>query len=155
MLSDNNIKKLKTNGLYTCEANRKYRSNLFKNNLYHCCNWTFKVAKNHEGNYYMKDTYWGSGESVCVPLTDENIDDFELLFEHDKVKKIRNDEANQYENHYRVAVDSGGWSYPKYFVDIDATKSKKLIIEDINNKIEELEREIKYLKDKKEYIESK
>lgn len=154
MLSIHNIEKLKMNGLYTCKTNTKYRGKLFENNLYHCCNWTFNVLMNHEDKYFMRDTYWSSGDSVCIPLTDENIGEFELIFECDKVIKIRSDETDHYENHYRVAIDSGGWSYPKYFVDINATKSKKLIIEEIDNKIKSLESEIKYLQERKENIDN-
>jgi hypothetical protein len=154
LLSDYNIEKLKMNGLYTCKPNVKYRGKLFENNLYHCCNWTFDVYMNHEGNYFMRDTYWSSGDSVYIPLTDENIDEFELVFERDKVKSVRKDEVNQYENPYRVAIDSGGWSYPKYFVSIDASKSKSLIIEEIDDKIRSLESELKYLLEKKEKLEN-
>lgn len=154
MLSENNIQKLKMNGLYSCEPNVEYRGKLFENDLYHCCNWTFKIIKSPKGNYYMRDTYWDSGDSVTIKLTDENIDKFKLLFELDKVKRIREDEKNQYEHFYKVAIDSGGYSYPKYFVDMDSSKSKKLIIEEINNKIKNFENEIKYLLEKKDDIET-
>lgn len=154
MLSSRNIEKLNMNGLYTCEANAKYRGKLFEDDLYHCCNWTFKVVKNRDNDYFMRDTYWSSGDSVCVRLTDENIGDFKLLFETDKVKGIRQDEASQYERVHRVAIDSGGWSYPKLFVDIELEKSKDLIIEDIDRNIQSLENELKYLREKKEDIKN-
>lgn len=154
MLSNHNIEKLNFNGLYKCEPNAKYRGKLFENNLYHCCNWTFDVVKNHEGDYFMRDTYWSSGDSLYIHLTDENIDDFELIFERDKVKRIRSDEADQYESCYIVAIDSGGYSSPKYFVDIEAKKSKKLIIEEIDEKIKSLEWQLKSSREKKENIEN-
>lgn len=154
MLSNHNIKKLKMNGLYSCTPKAKYRSKLFEDNLYHCCNWTFNLTKDSEDNYYMRDTYWNSGDSLCIYLTDENIDDFKLVFEHDKVKSIRSEQSNHYDNYYRVAIDSGGWSYPKYYVDKNATKSEKLIIEEIEQKINNLEWELKSLKEKKEQIKN-
>jgi hypothetical protein len=154
MLSSHNIEKLKMNGLYKCKPDVKYRGKLFEDNLFHCCNWTFDVYMNNDGDYFMRDTYWSSGDSVHLFLTDENINEFELLFERDKVKQIGKHEINQYEKYYMVGIDSGGWSYPKYFVDEDATKSRKLIIEEIEGKIKSLECELNYLREKKENIQN-
>jgi hypothetical protein len=154
MLSKHNVDKLNMNGLYTCEPNVKYRGKLYERNLYHCCNWTFDVIQDREGNYYMRDTYWGSSDSLQIPLTDENIGEFELLFDRTKVKSIKKHEINHYENFYCVGIDSGGRSYPKYFVDMDATKSKSLIIEEIDEKIRNLEWELNSLREKKVNIES-
>lgn len=154
MLSENNIEKLNMNGLYECKPDVKYRGKLYENSLYHCCNWTFDVVKNREGNYFMRDTYWSGSDSLHIPITDENFDDFKLLFERDKVKGIRKDEIYHYEKYYRVGIDSGGWSYPKFFVDIDESKSKKLILEEIDEKLKGLEWEIKNLREKKENIEN-
>lgn len=154
MLSDHNIEKLNKNGLYTCEPDVKYRGRLHESNLYHCCNWTFEVVKNHEGKYCMRDTYWSSGDSVGIHLTDENIDEFTLLFEKDKVKSIQASDAKHYDKHYRVGIDSGGWSYPKYFVDINAKKSKKLILDEIDKEIEHAKWKLEHLQQKKEGIES-
>lgn len=154
MLSNHNIEKLNMNGLYKCSPDVKYRGRLYENSLYHCCNWTFDVIINRDGKYFMRDTYWNSSDGLHIPLTDDNINEFELLFERDKVKSIRKDEINHYEKYYRVGIDSGGWSYPKYFVDQDATKSKSLIIEEINCKLQSLEWEINNLRQKKENIEN-
>ncbi|WP_226035679.1 hypothetical protein [Aquibacillus saliphilus] len=152
MLSDYNINKLNMSGLYGCEPNKKYRGQLFYDNLNHCCNWTFQVVKNHEGNYFMRDTYWSSGDSLSIPLSDENIDEFRLIFEWVKVRKIRLEETNHYENHYRVAVDSGGYSFPKYFVDIDRIKNKEMMVDEIDSKIKSLEWEIGSLRDRKDNL---
>lgn len=154
MLSKHNIEKLIFNGLYTCKPDVKYRGKLFENNLYHCCNWTFDVIQNLEGHYFMRDTYWGSGDSLHIPLTDENFDEFSVIFERDKVKSIRKEEVNHYDDFYCVAIDSGGRSYAKYFVDINATKSQNLIIDEINDRIRSLEWELKSLKEKKTNIEN-
>lgn len=154
MLSNHNIEKLSMNGLYTCDPNVKYRGKLYEGNLYHCCNWTFKIIKDSDSSYFMRDTYWNSGDSAHILLTDENINEFKMIFEWDKVKSIKSHETNQYENHYRVAIDSGGYSYPKYFVDVDATKKQILIVNEIDENIDRLKREILSLQQKKEGIEN-
>jgi hypothetical protein len=154
MLSNENIKKLKMDGVYKCQPNAKYRSEWHKDNLYHCCNWTFEIIKNREGEYYMRDTYWSSGDSFHIQLTDENIGQFDLIFEWDNVKKISSDEIDLYDKYYRVAVDSAGISYPKYYVDANATKNKRLILEDINKQIKNLTWKIESLQGQKERIEN-
>lgn len=154
MLSEQNISRLNMNGLYICKPNEKYRGKLFENNLYHCCNWTFDVVKNCDGKYFMRDTYWSSGDSLHIALTDENIHEFELFFDRNKVRSIGKHDLNHYGHFYCVAIDSGGRSYPKYFVDFEATKSKTLILEEIDEKIRNLEWELKNLREKKENIEN-
>ena len=156
MLSQENIEKLNENILYKCQPNVKYRGKLFADSLYHCCNWTFRLVKNREGDYFMRDTFWNSGDSVYIHLTDDNIAEFETIFDTTKVKSIKEHETDLYTNHYRVAIDSGGVSYPKYFVDADAKKDKDLIINKIEEEINEYARKIKYLEeDKKRILEGK
>lgn len=46
MLSKENEAKLVMSGLYRCEPNKKYRSSLHWEDMYHCFNWTFRVKKN-------------------------------------------------------------------------------------------------------------
>lgn len=152
MLSVENIEKLKMNGLYKCKPKPEYRSSWHKDNLYHCCNWTFQVLINNEGVYFMRDTYWSGGDSVHIPLIDENFHEFEFIYEMDKVRKIHSDDAKHYEKYYRVAIDSGGVSYPKYFVDLDAEKSRDLVLKDIDDEINSMERDLKYLVEKRENI---
>lgn len=154
MLSKQNIDKLNLDGLYTCKADVKYRGKLHEDNLYHCCNWTFDVIKDYEGNYIMRDTYWSSGDGVHIHLTDENIDEFQLLFEKEKVKQISSKEVNHYDNYYRVGIDSGGWSYPKYFVDNSMMKNKERVIKEIDEEIKNLESSIRVLQFRKENIEN-
>jgi hypothetical protein len=101
----------------------------------------------------MRDTYWSTGDGVHIKLTDENIDEFELIFERDKVKQIRKDSMNQYEDVYCVAIDSGGVGFPKYFVDKDAVKSKELVINELDSKIDSLQREIRSLQEQRDRIE--
>lgn len=154
MLSKHSIEKLNMSGIYTCDPDVKYRGKMFKSNLYRCCNWTFDIVKNKDDEYFMRDTYWSDSNSFSIRLTDENMSDFSMIFERDKVKSIDKQEISHYENYYRVAIDSGGRSYPKYYVDVDAKKSKSLIIEEIEDKIKSLEHEVKSLKTQKENIEN-
>ena len=154
MLSVENIEKLNMYGLYKCNPDAKYRSSWHKDNLYHCCNWTFHVVVSNDGSYFMRDTYWSSGDSVYIHLTDENFHEFEFIFHVDKVRKIHPDDAKHYEKYYRVAIDSGGIYSPKYFVDIDAGKSRDLVLKDVDDQIKSLETDLRYLKDKRENIAS-
>ena len=151
MLSQENIEKLNMNGLYECKPDVKYRGRLYEDNLYHCCNWTFTVNSDDSG-YYMRDTYWNSGDSMRIYLNNRNIDEFELIFDLNKVKQVKEHQTPHYKNYYRVAIDSGGISYPKYFVDTDAKKDKDLIIKKIEEEINECEYKINYLKERKQRV---
>jgi len=115
-MTNNKLKNIKMNGLYSCDPNPKYRNKMFEKDLYHCCNWTFNVVESADGTLYMVDSYWSLGNDLKIELTEENFDDFTLIFEKDKVKRERKDPSKQ---QYRVAVDSGGWTYPKYFSPVE------------------------------------
>lgn len=153
MLSKHNIDNLNEDGLYKHKPDVKYRGKLYEDSLYHCCNWTFSLIKNSDGKYYMRDTYWSTGDGLHIELTDENVGEFEFVFDMSKVKKISEKDVNKYEKHYRVGIDSGGWSYPKYFVDKESTKRKDLVIQEIDKKIKELEWKLNDLRERKENIE--
>lgn len=146
MLSEENIEKLNFNGVYKCNPDIEYRGRLFENNLYHCCNWIFEVKKSQDGAFFMRDTYWSSGDSVHIRLTDENICMFEFIFDKSKVKQIDRNDTESYENVYCVAIDSGGVRYPKYFVSEGSEKSKALVLGLIDEKIDDLERQLRNLK---------
>lgn len=85
MLSKSNVEKLVMTGLYKHEPDRRYRGSLYWDNMYHCFNWTFKVRHNKKDDkWYMVDTYFGD---KYIELTDENFDEFEFLFDFEKVEK--------------------------------------------------------------------
>jgi hypothetical protein len=136
MLSKNNAEKISLTGLYKKSPESKYRSKFHENNLYHCCNWTFTIFEEN-GLFFAKDTYWSSGDNLVIEIMDDNINEFQLIFELDKVKKIKKEECRVYDKYYVVAIDSGGWNYPKYFTDKEADKSEHLILMEINEEIEE------------------
>lgn len=139
-LSSENINKLHMNGIYRCEPVLKWLPSYKQDSPYWCKNWTFKVSK-YGDDYYMRDTYWASGDDHPIKLTDENFDLFEFLFDRDEVKTI-----NFYKNwieypekdRWKCALDSGGWSYPAYLVKKDAHKDKDKVLERLRDEINSL-----------------
>jgi len=118
-----NINKINTNGLYKSEP-----FNVFGYNPYWCKNWIFKV-KEKNGSLYMVDTYFND---TCIEVTDDNVNNFELLFDFDDVKEITLQEYEKYndEDRFMAAIGSGGWKFStKYFVKKDAEYSKDKLIE--------------------------
>ena len=113
-------------GLYKHEPDRRYRGSLYRDNMYHCFNWTFKVRHNEKENkWYMVDTYFGD---KYIELTDENFDEFEFVFDFEKLKNILGENIYEYDENdwWHVAVDSGGmYCGGKYFVRKNAVKTKR------------------------------
>lgn len=84
MLSQENIKKLVMTGLYRHEPDKKYRPQLYWNDLYHCYNWTFTVKHNKDTDqWYMVDTYY---HEKSIELTNENFEEFEFIFDVNEVE---------------------------------------------------------------------
>lgn len=148
-LSKENYDKLNTNFLYKKEPTINNNFSVGTTpGTYHCKNWTFRVSKYEDGKAYMNDTYFNDSNSYEV--TDENINDFEFIFDFNEVKRINDYEYDEYNEHdlYRVATNSGGYSCGKlYWVNKDAPKSKRLLIE-------KKEQEIRSLKNKLEWAEN-
>lgn len=143
MLSKENVEKLVKSGLYKHEPDKKYRSSLYWDNMYHCFNWTFKVKHNESKDiWYMVDTYFGD---KYIELTDENFNEFEFLFDFNEVDKHSGKNIWEYDedDYWHVAVDSGGmYCGGKYFVKKGAIKSKEKVLERIEGEIRSLERQI-------------
>ena len=147
MLSQENIDKLVPYGIYACDPILEILPEYKRKDPYWCMNWTFTWRKGSDDNFYMIDTYW-STDSYKIELTDENFNNFKLLFRQDEVEKMPEgtlDECNS-EDRWRVAIDSGGWSYPKFFIRKGAKKIKKLVIERIKSEIRLLEMQLEYKK---------
>ena len=142
MLSKENYDKLNENNLYKREPFKVGISD----DLYWCKNWTFKVKKYDNGSAYMVDTYWGDAhDGLTFEVTDENINDFEFIFDFREVKRIHDDDRWNYEDEdvYTVATNSGGYSCGKlYWINKNTQKSKRLQIENIKYEIDKLEREL-------------
>lgn len=147
MLSQNNIDKLKLNGIYSHKPEKKYRDKLYHDDLYWCCNWCF-YPKFINGNWHMIDSYWDDAyTSLHIVLTDENFKEFEFVFNRDEVKQIKDCEVDEYENKdiFRVALDSGGWKWGgTYYVKKDAKKSNDLLINKKEEEIKHLTYKLKY-----------
>ena len=81
MLSKENVEKLVKTGLYKHEPDKKYRSSLYWDNMYHCFNWTFKVKHNESKDiWYMVDTYFND---KYIELTESTQEDAQA--EYDEV----------------------------------------------------------------------
>lgn len=143
MLSKENYDKLNTNFLYKREPTWKDNHT----NTYWCKNWTFRVQKLKDGRAIMLDTYFNSWDSHRIEVTDQNINEFEVVFDFNEVKRIRDYEADEYDkcDKFRVATDSGGYSCGNlYWVKKDAQKSKNLLIEKTQSEINSLKRELEW-----------
>lgn len=146
-LSKENYDKLNENFLYKKEPiinNSYYIGNT--SGTYWCKNWTFKVNKRNDNKAYMIDTYFNSWDS-SIEVTDENIDEFEVVFDFREVKRIRDFERDEYneEDLFRVATDSGGYSCGNlYWIKKDAVKSKDLLVNKKKQEIESLKNKLKW-----------
>lgn len=143
MLSKENVEKIVKSGLYKHKPDKRYRSSLYWDNLYHCFNWTFKVKHNESKDiWYMVDTYFND---KYIELTDENFDEFDFLFDFNEVDKHSGHNIWEYDedDYWHVAVDSGGmYCGGKYFVKKGAIKSKEKVLKRIEGEIRSLERQI-------------
>lgn len=147
MLSQTNIDKLCMTGLYRCDPVLEWLPSYKRDNPYWCKNWTFRVRKNKDG-YYMHDTYWSTGDEHPIKLTDQNFDKFELIFDFNDVELFRGGYQKWitygYNDRFRVAVDSGGLQYAKYFIRKGAKPIKAAVIERLEQEIALLESDLKY-----------
>jgi hypothetical protein len=130
-LSKENREKLDPNILYRKEPDENIED------PYWCRNWTFHCPNPKAEDVYMYDTYFDDPESAIL-VTDQNIDEFEIVFDFRKVKRIRPSEVSQYgeEEVIHVATDSFSIGYD--YVKIDQCA------EDIDTSI--IKRAIAYLK---------
>ncbi len=105
----------------------------------------------------MVDTYWSTGDNLCVELTDENFGLFRLLFDMNEVSKISPPDFYDYdeEDRWHVALDSGGLKYSKhYFVRKGAEKNKKTQLDRLYRDLESLERQVQIKQEEIFKIES-
>lgn len=143
MLSQKNINKIVKTGLYTHEPDKRYRGSVFWDNMYHCFNWTFRVVQGKDPDqWYMVDTYF---DDKYIELTDENFDEFELLFDFNEVNKHSGKNIYEYDESdwWHVALDSGGMSCGgKYFVRKGAVKKKNRVLKRLEDEIGYLEQKL-------------
>ena len=156
MLSQSNIDKLCMTGLYRCNPVLEWLPSYKRDNPYWCKNWTFRVRKSND-NYYMYDTYWATGDEYPVKLTDKNFDKFELVFDFNDVERFSGDYQKwiTYDDKDRfcVSVDSGGVSYPKYYIRRNAVPRKAWVVERLNHEIKLLENDLNYKRETLQKVE--
>lgn len=155
MLSQENINKLCMTGLYICEPNKEWRSSLYWDDMYHCCNWTFRVHKYGDGRYFMYDTYWSDNAALHIELTDKNINEFQLLFDFNDVNSHSGKNIYDYDQNdwFHVAIDSGGlYCGGKYFVKNTAIPNKDKVLKRLEDEIKGKENDIEYIKRKYELV---
>lgn len=148
-LSQENIDKLCLTGIYRCDPVVEWLSWYKRDTPYHCCNWTFKVEEDskEKGIYYMVDTYWSTGDSLTVRLTDEIFDKFEFLFDLEDVRIVRPPDFYDYNENDRwhVALDSGGYQHSKYwFVRKDAVKDRDKLIKRLYKELGSLKTQVRW-----------
>lgn len=154
MLSQSNINKLCMTGLYRHKPDFNKFIGMTHRNMYHCKNWTFTVLRG-ENSYYMVDTYWHTGGDIMYDLTDENFDDFEFIFDFNKVKETNTPEEYEEDDVYlRIPTNSGGVKFAKDYVKIDTKPSKEKLIKKCKEEIENCERQLNNLKRDLEQFEN-
>lgn len=126
-LSKENRKKLDPNILYRKEPEEDIAD------PYWCRNWTFHCPDSKAEEVYMYDTYFDDQESAIL-VTDQNIDEFEVVFDFREVRRIKPSEVSQYDEEkvIHVATDSFsiGYDYVKIdhrAVDMDTSIIKRAI----------------------------
>lgn len=145
-LSQENIDKIVKTGLYEHKPDRKYREWIYYDDLFWCYNWTFTPSE-YNGKWYMWDTYY---KNKSIELTDENFEEFNLVFDFNDVEKHSGRYIEEYEEDdwWRMATDSGGWSYPKYYIKKGAKKNKEKVLERIQCEINSYECDLARAKEK-------
>lgn len=157
MLSENKRNNLCMTGIYTHAPEVKYRANMFRNNLYHCCNWTFTVQQWNDGRIFMKDTYWSDDSSLLIELTDGNIDEFTFLFDCNDVMSHSGHNIYDYgeSDWWHIAIDSGGmYCGGKYFLKKGAVKNREKVLKRLEEEILSVERDLEHKKQNYEAVKS-
>ena len=92
---------------------------------------------------------------LSFKVTDENVGQFEKIFDFTEVRKIRDSESDEYdtEDLFWAATDSGGYSCGGCnWVKKDAKRSKSKLITKTNDEIASLERQLKWKKESLEQL---
>lgn len=150
-LNKYNYDKLDVNCLYKMKDKKETeRIKEIRYDPFWCRNWTFVVKKHDDGSADMLDTYFTSYDSGAYSVTDENINDFEVIFNFNDMNRITEKESNDYfdEEVIRVGVDSGGrFSKNNCFVRKDLEKSKLKLILNARKEVERCKYSLKWAED--------
>lgn len=152
MLSAENRAKIIPTGLYAREIDKRTSTGA-STDPYWCTNWTF-VPRIYENEIILIDSYYQYSNSISYVLNDENINDFTLILNFDDVWEVEQTTYQKYadDDRYQVAYDSGGRSYPKYFVKKTASPNKDRQLYQVDSEIESLEYQLNRLKEKRKSI---
>ena len=85
---------------------------------YWCRNWTFHYPDSKAEEVYMYDTYFDDRESAIL-VTDQNIDEFEIIFDFREVRRIKPSEVSQYDEEKVIHVATDSFSIGYDYVKID------------------------------------
>lgn len=150
----NLLEKINMNGLYYHKPERKYSRH---DDLYWCQNWTFKPYV-YSNKLYMRDTYWGYGDDLVIEVTENNINEFKLLFDFKNVKEVKVNNIWEFgeenKDWWVLSTDSGGIYHPKQYIRIGATRNKEMVINRKKEEIKDLQRQINNIESEIELIES-
>ena len=95
----------------------------------------------------MLDTHFNSYSSHHIRVTDDNVNEFEVVFDFREVINISDSVVDEYEEKdlYCVATNSRGWSCGKlYWIKKGVQKSLQLQINKQKNKIEKIRDKLKW-----------
>ena len=141
--------------VYKCIPNKRHVGASEADWLYRCWTWIFDLVEEpgKYPKYFMVDTYGRSPEGyppLKIEVTDQNVDEFEFLFNRNDIVKIHSKERNHYDEYYTIGESDYGWQSPNYYVDKGTKKNPENIAKIFDNQIENLEEQIKELEDRKE-----
>lgn len=156
MISEENRKKINPRGLYKHEVVNSW---VYGSDKYWCRNWTFYPHFFDDGRVYMYDTYFDDWDSA-KEVTDENFNEWEFVFDRDKVSRISYEQSLEYDEKdlYRnIANNSGGYTcYSNIWVNKDAKKNIDKQIEQAQYKLNSAKKEVEWReRDLKNLIEEK
>lgn len=160
MLSKENREKINPRGLY---KHKVVSSWVYGSDKYWCRNWTFYPHFFDDGRVFMYDSYFDDWDSA-KEVTDDNFEEWEFVFDRDKVSRIRYEQSLEYDEKdlYRnIANNSGGYScYSNTWVNKGAKKNIDKQIEQaeyrLNSALNEVEwrkRDLERLKQQKAELE--
>ena len=137
------ISEINPNGLYKCTNIDKYYMDdpAYK---FHCKNWTFKVVSIEDEYCIFCDTYFGTR---LITVHENELQDFELIFDFNDVCRISEGDYSLYDSDdvYQVAIDSGGYTFPKYYKKKDAKVSQNILVSSITEEIKRTQNRLSYL----------
>ena len=140
------VSDINMHGIYSHEPTHKYSKH---DDLYWCQNWTFKPYE-YNGIIYMRDTYWSCGDGLNIEVTEDNVNEFELIFDERDVEEVHYENLEEFgekgKDWFVVSIDNGGMGYPKSFIRKGAKRNKDMVVKRKRKEIESLKKEIEDIK---------